>query len=237
MVVLRIAFVHVSAGRGGANARGSVRIGNIGGLGSIDSPNYIHTHAVFYRNGARVDPRTIFAKSSDFEEFEKGRLEMFLGMTIFVLIGFLFASGLGISAPKQTKQTSKQSLQVILNRCEGNNSDLSGAHHMAGEEATIIAIARLGDGEVSRQLNRRRLHNVRTFLTDVGWHRDPTTVITAEGEKVKGYGRVELYVRGVPFVALAVRRNQDLLVGSCLGADRNLYPYLARKPERSTKKH
>ena len=59
---LTIAFVHVSAGSGRPNAMGSVRIGNIGGLGSIDSPNYIHTHAVFYMNGARVDPRTIFCK-------------------------------------------------------------------------------------------------------------------------------------------------------------------------------
>jgi len=63
---LTIAFVHVSAGRGGPNAMGSVRIGNIGGVGSIDSPNYIHTHAVFYMHGLRVDPRTIFCKQSGF---------------------------------------------------------------------------------------------------------------------------------------------------------------------------
>ncbi len=63
---LTIAYVHVSAGSGQPNATGSVRIGNIGGLGSIDSPNYIHTHAVFYMNGARVDPRTIFCKEFGF---------------------------------------------------------------------------------------------------------------------------------------------------------------------------
>lgn len=63
---LTIALVHVSAGRGGPNATGSVRIGNIGGFGSIESRNYIHTHAVFYMNGARVDPRSIFCKEFGF---------------------------------------------------------------------------------------------------------------------------------------------------------------------------
>ncbi len=159
---------------------------------------------------------------------------MLIRVTNFaLLVGFLFTNSVTIAAPTQARN---QSLKVILNRCEGNNSDLSGAHHMAGAEGTIIAIARLGEGERSGELNRRRLHNVRIFLTDFGWHRDPATVITAEGERVKGYGRVELYVRGIPFVALAVKRNQDLLVGSCVGPEKNLYPYLDREPRRSTTK-
>lgn len=124
-----------------------------------------------------------------------------------------------------------------LSGCEGNNSDLSGAHHMAGPDGTIIAIARLGDGEQNSELNRRRLHNVRIFLTEVGWHRDPTTVITAQGERVKGYGRVELYVRGIPLLSLAVKHNKDLMVGSCLGPDRNLYPYLDKRSRRTSRKH
>ncbi len=116
---------------------------------------------------------------------------------------------------------------AILNRCEGSNSDLAGVNQIAGRDGLIIAIARLGDGERSRQLNRRRLHNVRTFLAEF-WNRDPTTVITAEGDKVKGHGRIDLYVRGELILALAVRHNGDLLVGSCVGPDRNLYPYLGK---------
>jgi hypothetical protein len=155
-------------------------------------------------------------------------------VTILLLcVSCLFAGRFAIAAPNHAGQ---QSPEAILSGCEGNNSYLSNAHHLAGAEGTIIAIARLGDGEMKRDLNRRRLHNVRIFLMDFGWHRDPGTVITAEGEKVKGYGRVELYVRGNLFAALAVRRNQDLLVGSCVGPERNLYPYLGRKPERSAKK-
>jgi hypothetical protein len=152
---------------------------------------------------------------------------------LVLLVGCLFASSVTISAPAQA---SKPSHQVVLNGCEGNNSYLSNAHHLAGTEGTVIAIARLGEGERSKEVSRRRLHNVRIFLTDFGWHRDPATVITAEGERVKGYGTVELYVRGNLFAVLAIRRNQDLLVGSCIGPDRNLYPYLERKRRESTKK-
>jgi hypothetical protein len=62
---LTIAFVHVSAGSGGPNGMGSIRIGNISGPGGRD-PGYFHTHAVFFMNGARVDPRTIFCKEFGF---------------------------------------------------------------------------------------------------------------------------------------------------------------------------
>lgn len=156
-------------------------------------------------------------------------------MSVRVMVSALFVVGFsGTLTVAERNQAPKQSLEVILGGCERNNSDLSGAHHIAGAEGTIIAIARLGDGERSRALNRRRLHNVREFLTNFGWQRNPNTVITAEGERIKGYGRVELYVRGIPLIALAAKRNQDLLVGSCLGPDKNLYPYLDRKPQKPT---
>ena len=59
-------FVHVRAGSGDPNAMGSIQIGFIGGLGSIDSKNYIHTHIVTKLNGVRVDPRTVFCKEFGF---------------------------------------------------------------------------------------------------------------------------------------------------------------------------
>lgn len=136
--------------------------------------------------------------------------------------------------------------EAIPRNCEGNVFILNAAHVAAdtsGADTSIIAIARLGDGERNRRINQRRLHNIRVYLTEFGWQRDPATVITAEGERTKGYGRVELYVRGVLFESLAVKRNQDLLVGSCepdsirpVRAERNLYPYLDTQPRRSTRR-
>lgn len=86
--------------------------------------------------------------------------------------------------------------------CEYNISTLSAAHHAAGENGLVIVIARLGDGEHTKMLNRRRLHNARVYLTEFDWRRGPETVITAEGESVKGYGRLELYVQGKLFRVL-----------------------------------
>jgi RHS repeat-associated protein len=59
-------FVHVGAGSGSPNEMGSIQIGLIGGLGSIDSRNYIHTHVVTKFKGARVDPRSVFCKEFGF---------------------------------------------------------------------------------------------------------------------------------------------------------------------------
>lgn len=158
-----------------------------------------------------------------------------------VVLGLLLASTSVSLAQSASPPANVQLPQVILGTCEDNVSLLSNAHHLASTDGTIIAIARLGDRETSRELSRRRLHNVRVYLTEFGWHRQPGTVITAEGERIKGYGRIELYIKGGLFAVLEVRRNQDLLVGSCepddirpVRAEKNLYPYLGQKPRKAS---
>jgi hypothetical protein len=160
-----------------------------------------------------------------------------------LVIGLLLAGPSVSLAQSASAPTNVQIPQIILGTCEDNISYLSNAHHLAGADGTIIAIGHLGDGESSLKLSSRRLHNVRVYLTEFGWHRQPTTVITAEGERIKGYGRVELYVKGVLFAILQVKRNHDLLVGSCepedtrpAKAERNLYPYLDQKQRKATRK-
>ncbi len=115
----------------------------------------------------------------------------------------------------------------------------------------IIVIAHLGDGETRPNLNQRRLHNVRTYwleyLTAEGARRKPETVVLAEGERISGYGRLHFYVDGKLIGVLKLRRNADLLVGTCyptpverdpctLKTDRNFYPcrdmYLNRRKHR-----
>ncbi len=63
---LTITFVHTAPSKeNDTNELGSVRIGNIGGAGGgpNDSPDYVHSHLVFFSNFAkreRVDPRQVF---------------------------------------------------------------------------------------------------------------------------------------------------------------------------------
>lgn len=119
----------------------------------------------------------------------------------------------GAFAQKQADESWR--LQTPDN-CEGNSRRLDSIRNKAqagGERQVIIAIARLGKGERTPELNRRRLHTVRSYLTAM---RLPTQkLVTAEGERVSGYGRVEIYVGGELADVLAAAPCEDLLVGMC----------------------
>src|SRR5258705_2314641 len=58
----------------------------------------------------------------------------------------------------------------------------------------VIAIARLGNGERISELNRRRLHTVRQYFIARGVPSD--RLVVAQGERVNGYGRFEIYLHG-----------------------------------------
>ena len=120
------------------------------------------------------------------------------------------------AAQDRTQSTGRTAIQMEPKptNCEFHIATLDAAHHEAGRDGLVIVIVRLGDGEHRQDLNRRRLHNVKTYLVEFS-HRPPATIITAVGERVKGYGRVELYVGGKLFYVLMIRSNADLTVGSC----------------------
>jgi hypothetical protein len=121
-------------------------------------------------------------------------------------------------APVSNRESSLASAETFQTEvrpinCEHNIARLDIAHDKAGN-GLIILIARLGDGEFNQEFNRRRLHSARKYLSAYAV-RAEEMIITAEGERVRGYGRVEIYVEGKLFDILAVRRNADLSVGSC----------------------
>jgi hypothetical protein len=158
------------------------------------------------------------------------------------LVISLLLGSLAIAAA-QSPSTQTVKMETKPTNCEFNIATLDAAHVQAGKDGLVIAIARLGDSEQRQDLSRRRLHNVRTYLVEFG-HRSPETIITAEGERVNGYGRVELYVGGKLFYVLMVRPNADFSVGSCSyeGEDpcthereKKLYPCLDRRSRRSAK--
>ena len=156
---------------------------------------------------------------------------MFLLLTLL-----LFASSSGAYVQYQSTKPAN---------CESDIAILDLASRRAGEDGLIIAIARLGDGERQRSLNFRRLHNVRVYLTEWNGRRNPKTVLIAEGERVTGYGRIELYVGGALLQTLLVRPNADLIVGSCTyeinapseqRRENNLYPWRDRFERKSKSK-
>ncbi len=127
--------------------------------------------------------------------------------------------------------------QELPTGCELNVAILDGLAQRAEAGDLIIVIARLGHEETRPNLNRRRLHNVRTYLTEIltdeRVKRKPETIVLAEGERSPGNGRIELYLKGKLFDVLRVRRNADLVVGYCAlepperpcpPEEKNLYP-------------
>lgn len=145
---------------------------------------------------------------------------------------------------------SATNAQVKPAGCATNNGVLDVLAHQTRPDQLIIIIARLGTGERDRGLNRRRLHNVKTYLTEYvtgeGGRRGADMLILAEGERVKGYGRVEFYVGGVLTTYILVGRGSDLIIGTCypepgenvcaLPTDRNFYPCLDRAPQHGKRR-
>jgi hypothetical protein len=137
-------------------------------------------------------------------------------------------------------------LEVKPTNCETHIAILDIARQDAGRNGLIIMIGRLGDGERSRELNQHRLHSARAYLTEYRAVRSPDTIVIAEGERVAGYGRIELYIGGKLHTAFAIRQNADLSVGSCEPPElddarqrelrKKLYPWLYQKqPPKSRK--
>jgi hypothetical protein len=92
-------------------------------------------------------------------------------------------------------------------------------------ESSLIIIAHLGDGEESRSWNQRRLSNIQSYIKK--FRNSKARIIFAQGEKVKGFGQVNIYVKGQLFRTLIVRRNQDIPVGTCTEDKQNciFYPW------------
>jgi hypothetical protein len=82
----------------------------------------------------------------------------------------------------------------------------------AGQEGFIIIIARLGTKETSRKLNRERMQLLADYLGNTRGV-PKGRIVLAEGERVRGLGRVEIYLSGRLFTVFTINRNKDLARG------------------------
>lgn len=78
----------------------------------------------------------------------------------------------------------------------------------------LIVIARLGDGEQSQELNRRRLEELREYTSQLRQY-SQIGVVVAHGERVRAYGRLELYAGGKLLYVLPMPRRANLDLFSC----------------------
>lgn len=87
----------------------------------------------------------------------------------------------------------KEQIIVSGDNNETMKSELDAVASAAGEDKLIIMIARLGTGEPSRNLSNRRLQSARLYLESTRGI-EKQRIITAQGDRVQGLGRIEVYV-------------------------------------------
>jgi hypothetical protein len=161
-----------------------------------------------------------------------------LALIAVLTVSSYLADAVWAAIPSNLPQSPR--IEANPTNCENHIAILDIADQDAGRDGLIIVIGRLGDGERSRELNQHRLHSARAYLTEYRGVRAPDTIVIAEGERVAGYGRIELYVGGKLHTSFAIRKNAELSVGSCEPPElddarqrelrKKLYPWSYRKP-------
>lgn len=136
---------------------------------------------------------------------------------------------LALSFPAFAQQTPPLEVELnnyILN-CEmsllvQDTTAMAAVEKTMGDQVLIV-IVRPGDGEASRQLIRRRLYNIRQYFRERGDQLLKDRVVVAEGERVKGFGRIEYYIKGKLYQQLLFPKN-GYVCHSCCGPDTGYYP-------------
>jgi hypothetical protein len=160
-----------------------------------------------------------------------------------ILLVFLFITCVGINILAQEQGIKLEdvvSYEKRLINCEQYAADIYGLAsrfpELIEKSDFIVLVARLGKGETNRRFNQRRLHNVRERIKMSGI--DTKKIIVAEGERVSGLGRVEVYAGGKLIEVFPVWRNRDICV-ECCGPNDRFYPdkdELERQQRQKTRK-
>jgi hypothetical protein len=116
---------------------------------------------------------------------------------------------------QKDEQQPLKSLDQWPMECEGAAARLDFAviNTQKFEGAYLILIARLGSGEVSRSLNQTRLASAEQYVLRRG---SDLKYVLAQGTRVKGLGRLEIYVGGKLAEIMPLRKNAK---GYCIGRD------------------
>jgi hypothetical protein len=123
------------------------------------------------------------------------------------LLAFIICFGAVFHARAQTTAATEP---ILANG--GNNEDSKAVLDLiaqkAGAEKLIIMVVRHGDREVSHKLNRGRLEIASTYLQNSRGI-PKAHLIRAEGERIRGRGRLEIYLDGKLLVIFTFPRNRN----------------------------
>jgi hypothetical protein len=125
-----------------------------------------------------------------------------------------------LALPASVSSSQNEFYTATPTKCELNILYIDEAlHEVKSSPSAIIAIAHPGDGESASVWNTRRLDNLERYVRS--FRKSKVELVLAQGDPVRGLGRVNIYVRGQLFRVLTVARNKDLPVGTCLEDEEN----------------
>jgi hypothetical protein len=112
----------------------------------------------------------------------------------------------GFRIEQKSEGQTPKSLDQWPMECEGaaTRLDLAVVNTKKIEGAYLILVARLGTGESSRSLNQARLSGVEEYVLRRG---SDLKYVLAQGSRVKGLGRLEIYVGGQLAEIMPLRKN------------------------------
>jgi hypothetical protein len=115
-------------------------------------------------------------------------------------------------------QNQTNVVELKSTNCEIDEANFSVVENAAKETPNgngfLIVIARLGDRDKRHNLNQSRLNVTKEYL--VGKLRYPANkLVMAEGEKVRGNGRVEFYINGILTHVILPKPNLSLCTECC----------------------
>ncbi len=141
-------------------------------------------------------------------------------ISLFVFLFLVFCE----SVSSQTKVPEPYVVEGNAGACESNAASFDNlANVLQSSDERLFVVARLSALEKSRNLNRRRLYNVRTYFKE-GWPKiDPKRFVFVEGDKVEGDGRVEFYVGSHLIQISLIKRGKDICVDCCDFPDPRYY--------------
>lgn len=146
----------------------------------------------------------------------------FLSSTAAALSLLLITANAGAQQPQSPTHAQAQSADERPTNCEHRTAVVDSVGQSVPPAELIIVISRPGDGDTRADVGRHRLYNVRAYWTEflpVRMRRKKETIILGEGEKVRGFGRLEFYTGGKLSYTTKFRGNEHLLVGECYPPD------------------
>jgi hypothetical protein len=146
------------------------------------------------------------------------KMRNFIRATLIVIAGILIGTTCLAAQEPQNEFRQMKLIERPLN-CELNllyqNLVMEEAIRETKNGGVLVVIGRSGSGESSRTIMRRRLLNVRQYFDERAQRLDPQKVVIAQGDAVKGFGRLEFYINGILFQRLMFPKNDYICISCC----------------------